>query len=164
MKTRNLMILSAAALATALFAAMARTAATSRIPGGGVYSAKFGGTIPVPVEYTAAARGLRDEAASPQEVILYAVGTEENAWARSGRLDDGSVLVEAMPFEDAPSVLKRVKRLDGKISGLAYPAFAASRRGRVSVALVTPKRLVRVSAARWTTAFDRVVRGFRDEA
>lgn len=164
MKTNKLLIISGVALATALCAALARTAATSRISGGGTYSAEFGGKVPVPPEYTASARRLRDESGAPQEVLLFAAGNEESAWARSSRLDDGSVLIEAMPFDDARSVLKKAKRLPGGVSGMPYPAFATATAGRITVAMVTPKRLVRVSAARWTTAFDRVVRGFRDEA
>lgn len=161
---KTLAVLSSAALAAAFLASRARTAATSRSAPPATYAALFGGRFPIPEEYAASARRERDEPASPQSVLLYATGNPESSWARSGQLDDGSVLVEAIPFESHSSMLRRVQRVDGRVEGLAYPAFAYVRNGRVSVALVTPKRLVRFTSARWTTAFDQTLRGYRDDA
>lgn len=171
MNTKTFVLAGASFLAIAALAVTGRGAATSRIPVGGTVATGYGAAIPVPSEYRAAARRERDDASSPSSVLLYAEGTSERAWERSTKLDDGSVLIELLPAENPAAVRARAAKAAAgpsaglrPVEGLAYPAFASSAAGRVTVDLITPKRVVRVSAARWTSAFDAVVRGYKDEA
>ena len=161
MNTRSRAALLAAALLPALLAVKARTAATSISRPVASFAAAYGGRVPIPAQFHAASRRALDEAGSPESVLLYAAGGDEQAWPRAARLQDAGVLVQALPLEDARAAQARAKKLK-PVPGLAYPAFAHAASGRVSVYLFTPKRLVRVSAARWTSAFDAVVRGYRD--
>jgi hypothetical protein len=163
MKNKKL-LLAALVAATGAFTYEARSAATSR-SAGTAYGTEYGGEIPVPGEYRAAARRVRDERGAPQSVLLFAGGSPEKAWLRAQRLDDGGVLVDILPLDDAEAAAERARGLRMKpVDGLPYKAFADAATGRVTVHIVTPTRLVRVSAARWSTAFDRVVRGYRDAA
>ncbi|MDX6770649.1 MAG: hypothetical protein SF051_14030 [Elusimicrobiota bacterium] len=163
MKTK-MMILAGLAVVTAFGAVKARSAATSRSVGT-AYGTDFGGTVPMPGEYRAAAKRLRDERGAPQAVLLFSGGSPERAWTRAERLDDGNVLVELLPLDDPRAVAERARGLKMKpVDGLPYKAFADAATGRVTVHIVTPTRLVRVSAARWSSAFDSVVRGYRDAA
>lgn len=158
------MILAAAVAGTALFSVKARSAATSRGVGAS-YGTDFGGVVPVPGEHRAAAKRLRDERGSPQSVLLFSGASPERAWTRAERLDDGNVLVELLPLDDPRAATERARGLKMKaVDGLPYKAFADAANGRVTVHIVTPTRLVRVSAARWSSAFDQVVRGYRDAA
>lgn len=157
-------VLAALVLATGALTFKAQSAATSR-GAGSSYGTGYGGEVPVPGEYRAAAKRLRDERSSPQSVLLFAGGSPDRAWQRAQRLDDGGVLVEILPLEDSAAAAERARGLKMKpVDGLPYKAFADADTGKVTVHIVTPTRLVRVSAARWSSAFDKVVRGYRDAA
>jgi hypothetical protein len=152
-------------------------AATSGgVPGPQSFATPSGCRVPVPAEYSASWRRTVDEAAAPESLLLYAVGTPARSDAEVGGLEAGRVSVELIPLgpalapEARAALFEADLRTDARwsrvrrLTGFAYPALEASGEGRVRVDLVTPTRLVRITSARRTSAFDAVVRGFRDAA
>lgn len=168
MTSRARAALLAALFLPAFLAVRARTAATSVGRPVEIYAAAFGGRVPVPAHFKASARRLLDEGNAPGSVVLYAYGTDEQAWAGASRLDHGGILVEILPVENAKAAREKASRLGGevarKLEGLRYPGYSVSGPSKAVVYLLTPKHLVRLSSARWTGAFDAVVRGYKDAA
>ena len=170
-------LLSALAAAAILRPGAAGSAATSGgIPSPTSFAAPSGARVPVPPEYALAWTRTRDEAAAPESMRLSAAGTPQPARAEDAGLGAGDVVVEVLPLDGARDPEERAARFADdlrsdpgwsrvrRLPGLAYPALAAASDGRVRVCLVTRAHLVRITAARWTSAFDAVVRGFRDAA
>ncbi len=150
------------------------------VPGAFPYHAlDSGGLVPIPDGFRAAARPNEFDPES-ETVVLFESGNPAEQVA-AGTPKAGRIIVEVMNLGDSeredPAYITRLEALlhkkaaarvgkitVGRVKDEAYPglSFREKDPSLVQVYIVTPKRLVKISAEFWTKAAAQVAAGYKD--
>ncbi len=138
-----------------------------------------GGLVPIPDGFRAAARPKEFDHES-ETVVLFESGKPAEQVA-AGTPKAGRIVVEVMDLDDSergdPAYLSRLethlrkkaaarvgKITVGRVKDTPYPSLSFREKdpSLVQVYMVTPKRLVKISAEFWTKAAAQVAAGYKD--